>query len=157
MRPCTVFSPQIILPVNQTSIMALTEVKVLSVGTNIENRTALSKAQPELKSTVGDPKLPDRADIDFGMTESTVGTDDTADNQIIINFGIIVNDHLNVTNGSKFWVAVGVRGGERMIWVGETALVANVPDERRPVLKVTANCYVPGTGMPCQSKALDRG
>lgn len=142
---------QVILPVNETSIMAITYVKVVSVGKNIDNYAALKLKEPKLNSTVKDPKLHDRATIDFGTVKSVVGLADSPDNEIVIEFEIVVNDHPNVTNGSKHWVGVGVRGGERMIWIGEVALMANVPDDRRPVLKVTANCYIPQTQEPCET------
>lgn len=144
---------QVILPVHETSIMSLTDLKVLSVGTNIANHTNLKAASVELNSTVGDPKLYDRATIDFGLVQNSAGDSDSQDNKIMLEFEIIVNDHANVTNGSKHWVGVGVRGGKRMMWIGDVALIADVPDDRRPVLQVLANCYNPVTQKSCNDDA----
>ena len=129
--------------------MSLTCLKVLSVGTNIANHNEKKAASVELNSTVGDPKLYDRATIDFGLVENSKGDSDSQDNKIMLEFEIIVNDHANVTNGSKHWVGVGVRGGKRMMWIGDVALIADVPDDRRPVLQVLANCYNPVTNKSC--------
>lgn len=144
---------QVILPVNETSIMSLTYLKVLSVGTNIANHINLKAVSVELNSTVGDPKLYDRATIDFGRVENSAGDSDSQDNKIMLEFEIIVNDHANVTNGSKHWVGVGVRGGKRMMWIGDVALIADVPDDRRPVLQVLAKCYNPVTQKSCSDDA----
>jgi len=129
--------------------MSLISLKVLSVGKNIENNAALSQITANLSSTVGDPKLHDRGKIDFGTVESTVGDVDHPDNKIMLEFEIIVNDHANVTNGSKHWVGVGVRGGKRMMWVGDFALIAEVPLDRRPILQVAASCVVSDTKLSC--------
>lgn len=142
---------QVILPVHETSIMSLTHLKVLSVGKNIDNHT--KAASVELNSTVGDQKLYDRATIDFGLVKNSDGDSDSQDNKIMLEFEIIVNDHANVTNGSKHWVGVGVRGGKRMMWIGDVALIADVPDDRRPVLQVLANCYNPVTNKSCNDDA----
>ena len=135
---------------NETSIMSLTSLKVNSVGKNIKNNSALSSITAQLKSTVGDPKLYDRGTIDFGTVESDVGNADHPDNKIMMEFEIIVNDHANVTNASKHWVGVGVRGGKRMMWIGDVALIADVPNDRRPVLQVLGTCAVPGTQLACK-------
>lgn len=129
--------------------MSLTYLKVLSVGKNIANHNNLKAASVGLNSTVGDPKLYDRATIDFGPVENIAGDADSQDNKIMLEFEIIVNDHANVTNGSKQWVGVGVRGGKRMMWIGDIALIADVPDDRRPVLQVLAKCYNPMTHKSC--------
>ena len=129
--------------------MSLTSFKVLSVGKNINNNAVLSQVRAQLNSTVGDPKLHDRGTIDFGTVESTVGNANHPDNKIMMEFEIIVNDHANVTNGSKHWVGVGVRGGKRMMWIGDVALIADVPLDRRPVLQVSATCALPGTQLAC--------
>ena len=142
---------QVILPVHETSIMSLTHLKVLSVGKNIDNHT--KAASVELNSTVGDQKLYDRATIDFGLVKNSDGDSDSQDNKIMLEFEIIVNDHANVTNGSKHWVGVGVRGGKRMMWIGDVALIADVPDDRRPVLQVLAKCYNPVTNKSCNDDA----
>lgn len=148
---------EVILPVNETSIMSLVSLQVISVGKNIKNNTALSQMTAQLSSTVGDPKLHDRGKIDFGTVESTVGDVDQPDNKIMLEFEIIVNDHANVTNGSKHWVGVGVRGGKRMMWIGDVALIADVPVDRRPILQVVASCVVPGTKLSCsEATTLER-
>ena len=150
-------SSQVILPVNETSIMSLISFKVNSVGKNIKNNSALSKVTAQLNSTVGDPKLYDRGVIDFGLVENEVGNVDHPDNKIMMEFEIIVNDHANVTNGSKHWVGVGVRGGKRMMWIGDVALIADVPVDRRPVLQVLATCAVRDTQLACKdSTSLKR-
>ncbi|CAH3026162.1 unnamed protein product [Porites evermanni] len=152
-RMVSTLKVEVILPVNETSIMSLTYLKVLSVGTNIDNHNNLKAASIELNSTVGDPKLYDRATIDFGLVENSAGDSDSQDNKIMLEFEIIVNDHANVTNGSKHWVGVGVRGGKRMMWIGDVALIADVPDDRRPVLQVSAKCYNPVTQKSCNDDA----
>ncbi|XP_073252900.1 uncharacterized protein [Porites lutea] len=152
-RMVSTLKVEVILPVHETSIMSLTYLKVLSVGTNIANHTNLKAASVELNSTVGDPKLYDRATIDFGLVQNSAGDSDSQDNKIMLEFEIIVNDHANVTNGSKHWVGVGVRGGKRMMWIGDVALIADVPDNRRPVLQVLANCYNPVTQKSCNDDA----
>ena len=129
--------------------MSLVSLNVLSVGRNIKDNAALSSMKANLSSTVGDPKLHDRGSIDFGQVESTVGDSDHSDNKIMIEFEIVVNDHTNVTNGSKHWVGVGVRGGKRMMWIGDVALIADVPTDRRPILQIAATCTVPGTKLAC--------
>ncbi|KAK2548606.1 hypothetical protein P5673_031129 [Acropora cervicornis] len=106
---------EVLLPVNETSIMSLISFKVNSVGKSISNHASLSKLTSQLSSTVKDPKLFDRGVIDFGTVENEKGDKDHPDNKIMMEFEIIVNDHPNVTNGSKHWVGVGVRGGKRMI------------------------------------------
>lgn len=142
---------------NETSIMSLVSLQVISVGKNIKNNTALSQMTAQLSSTVGDSKLHDRGKIDFGTVESTVGDVDQPDNKIMLEFEIIVNDHANVTNGSKHWVGVGVRGGKRMMWIGDVALIADVPVDRRPILQVVASCAVPGTKLSCsEATTLER-
>lgn len=142
---------------NETSIMSLVSLQVISVGKNIKNNTALSQMTAQLSSTVGDPKLHDRGKIDFGTVESTVGDVNQPDNKIMLEFEIIVNDHANVTNGSKHWVGVGVRGGKRMMWIGDVALIADVPVDRRPILQVVASCVVPGTKLSCiEATTLER-
>lgn len=135
---------------NETSIMSLISFKVNSVGKNIKNNVNLSKITAQLNSTVGEPKLYDRGVIDFGLVENDVGNADHPDNKIMMEFEIIVNDHANVTNGSKHWVGVGVRGGKRMMWIGDVALIADVPVDRRPVLQVLATCALPGTQLACK-------
>lgn len=142
---------------NETSIMSLVSLEVVSVGKNIKNNAALSQKMAELSSTVGDLKLHDRGTIDFGTVESTVGNVDQPDNKIMLQFEIVVNDHANVTNGSKHWVGVGVRGGKRMMWIGDIALIAHVPVDRRPILQVIATCVVPGTKLSCiEATTLER-
>ena len=142
---------------NETSIMSLVSLQVVSVGKNIKNNSALSQMKAELSSTVGDPKLHDRGKIDFGTVESTVGDLDHPDNKIMMEFEIVVNDHANVTNGSKHWVGVGVRGGKRMMWIGDVALIADVPLDRRPILQVVASCVIPGTKLSCsEATTLER-
>lgn len=141
---------EVILPVNKTSIMSLVSLKVNSVGKNIANNSALTNVKAQLNSTVGDQKLYDRGTLDFGVVENVVGDADHPDNKIMMEFEIIVNDHANVTNGSKHWVGVGVRGGKRMMWVGDVALIADVPQDRRPVLQVSATCALPGTQLACK-------
>lgn len=135
---------------NKTSIMSLVSLKVNSVGKNIANNSALTNVKAQLNSTVGDQKLYDRGTLDFGVVENVVGDADHPDNMIMMEFEIIVNDHANVTNGSKHWVGVGVRGGKRMMWVGDVALIADVPLDRRPVLQVSATCALPGTQLACK-------
>ena len=130
--------------------MSLISFKVNSVGKNIKNNTDLSNRKAQLNSAVGEPKLYDRGVIDFGLVENDVGNADHPDNKIMMEFEIIVNDHANVTNGSKHWVGVGVRGGKRMMWIGDVALIADVPVDRRPVLQVLATCALPGTQMACK-------
>jgi len=141
---------EVILPVNETSIMSLISFKVNSVGKNIKNHLALGQVTPQLSSTVGDLNLFDRCTIDFGTVESDVGDANHPDNKIMMEFDIIVNDHANVTNGSKHWVGVGVRGGKRMMWIGDVALIADVPPYRRPVLQVLATCALPGSQLACK-------
>ncbi|KAL9974032.1 hypothetical protein ACROYT_G020561 [Oculina patagonica] len=148
---------EVILPVNETSIMSLVSLRVVQVGTNIKNNTALSQITAQLTSTVGDQKLYDRGTIDFGTVENTIGTVDHPDNKIMLEFEIVVNDHAHVTNGSKHWVGVGVRGGKRMMWIGDVALIADVPVDRRPILQVQATCELPGTKLPCsEATTLER-
>ena len=142
---------QVILPVNESSIMSVTAFRVVSVGSKIENHRALNTARPQLSSTVGDPKLHDRATIDFGTVKSVTAVGTEADHKILMEFEIIVNDHSNVTNGSKQWVGVGVRGGKRMMWICEVALIADVPTDRRPVLQVSGTCALPGSQMSCSN------
>ena len=137
--------------------MSLVSLRVVQVGKNINNSAALSQTTTQLNSTVGDQKLYDRGTINFGMVENTVGDADHPDNKIMLEFEIIVNDHANVTNGSKHWVGVGVRGGKRMMWIGDVALIADVPDDRRPILQVEATCAVPGTKLSCsEATTLER-
>ena len=137
--------------------MSLISLRVVQVGPNIQNNVNLSQVKSQLNSTVGDPKLHDRGSIDFGKVESTVGDNDHPDNKIVVEFEIIVNDHANVTNGSKHWVGVGVRGGQRMMWIGDVALIADVPVFRRPILQVEATCTIPGTKLACsESSTLER-
>ena len=148
---------QVILPVNESSIMSLVSLQVVQVGKNIKNNSALSKMTAKLSSTVGDTKLYDRGTIDFGTVENTNGDVDHPDNKIMVEFEIIVNDHANVTNGSKHWVGVGVRGGKRMMWISEFALIADVPVDRRPILQVQATCSLPGTKLSCsEATTLER-
>lgn len=156
-RIVSTLTVEVILPVNETSIMSLVSLQVVGVGKNIKNNAALSQMTAQLSSTVGDPKLHDRGKIDFGTVESTVGDVDHPDNKIMLEFEIIVNDHANVTNGSKHWVGVGVRGGKRMMWIGDFALIADVPVDRRPILQVVASCVVPGTKLSCsEATTLER-
>lgn len=149
---------EVILPVNGTSIMSLVYFKVNSVGKNIQNHTALSKVTANLSSTVGEPKLYDRGVLDFGTVGNEYGVADHPDNKIAMEFEIIVNDHANVTNRSKHWVGVGVRGGKRMMWIGDVALIADVPLSRRPVLQVSATCTLAdNTQLECKdATSLER-
>ena len=135
---------------NETSIMSLISFKVNSVGKSISNYASLSKLTSQLNSTVKDPKHFDRGVIDFGTVENEKGDTDHSDNKIMMEFEIIVNDHPNVTNGSKHWVGVGVRGGKRMMWIGDVALIADVPENRRPHLQLSAKCAVPGSQLDCK-------
>lgn len=141
---------EVLLPVNETSIMSLISFKVNSVGKSISNHASLSKLTSQLTSTVKDPKLFDRGVIDFGTVENENGDKDHPDNKIMMEFEIIVNDHPNVTNGSKHWVGVGVRGGKRMMWIGDVALIADVPLNRRPLLQLSAKCAVPESQLDCK-------
>ncbi|XP_067040650.1 uncharacterized protein [Acropora muricata] len=141
---------EVLLPVNETSIMSLISFKVNSVGKSISNYASLSKLTSQLNSTVKDPKHFDRGVIDFGTVENEKGDTDHSDNKIMMEFEIIVNDHPNVTNGSKHWVGVGVRGGKRMMWIGDVALIADVPEDRRPHLQLSAKCAVPGSQLDCK-------
>ncbi|PFX24679.1 uncharacterized protein LOC111331343 [Stylophora pistillata] len=148
---------EVILPVNGTSIMSLVSLEVKSVGNNIANNNNLSKVKAVLNSTVGDPKLHDRGSIDFGEVANIAGDLDAPENKIEIEFEIVVNDHANVTNGSKHWVGVGVRGGKRMMWIGDVALIADVPQDRRPILQVEASCVLPNSNLTCKdSTTLDK-
>ena len=135
---------------NETSIMSLISFKVNSVGKSISNHASLSKLTSQLNSTVKDSKLFDRGVIDFGTVENEKGDKDHPDNKIMMEFEIIVNDHPNVTNGSKHWVGVGVRGGKRMMWIGDVALIADVPVNRRPLLQLSAKCAVPESQLDCK-------
>ena len=138
--------------------MSLVYFKVNSVGKNIQNHTALSKVTANLSSTVGEPKLYDRGVLDFGTVGNEYGVADHPDNKIAMEFEIIVNDHANVTNRSKHWVGVGVRGGKRMMWIGDVALIADVPLSRRPVLQVSATCTLAdNTQLECKdATSLER-
>ena len=94
--------------------------------------------------------------IDFGTVTNLNGAFDDPESQIKVEFEIIVNDHSNFTNGSKHWVGVGVRGGERMMWIGEAAMIAEVPNDRRPVLTITCVCNA--GSLQCQDNTtLKRG
>lgn len=137
--------------------MSLVSFRVLQVGKNINNNVALGQKTAQLSSTVGDAKLYDRGMIDFDKVENIVGQLDHPDNKIMLEFEIIVNDHANVTNGTKHWVGVGVRGGSRMMWIGDVALIADVPVDRRPILQVQATCALPGTKLSCrEATTLER-
>lgn len=137
--------------------MSLVSLRVVQVGKNINNNAALSQMTAQLTSTVGEPKLYDRGTIDFGTVENTVGDVDHPDNKIMLEFEIVVNDHANVTNGTKHWVGVGVRGGKRMMWIGDVALIADVPVDRRPILQVQATCELPGSKLSCsEATTLER-
>lgn len=143
---------QVILPVNGTSIMSLVSLEVKSVGKNIVNESGIdfSSVKATLNSTVGDTKLHDRGSIDFGEVVNNKGDSDAPENKIEIEFEIVVNDHANVTNGSKHWVGVGVRGGKRMMWIGDVALIADVPQDRRPILQIEASCFLHDSKLACK-------
>lgn len=143
---------EVILPVNGTSIMSLVSLEVKSVGKNIVNESGIdfSSVKATLNSTVGDTKLHDRGSIDFGEVVNKNGDLDAPENKIEIEFEIVVNDHANVTNGSKHWVGVGVRGGKRMMWIGDVALIADVPQDRRPILQIEASCFLHDSKLACK-------
>lgn len=68
------------------------------------------------------------------MVESIVGDVNQFDNKIMLEFEIIVNDYVNVINGLKYWVGVGVCGGKCMMWIGDVVLIVDVFVDRRFIL-----------------------
>jgi len=148
---------QMIAPVNGSApIIAITSVYTPVVGKNIIDSANLESKPINCNSTVNDTSLNDRCTIDFGTVKSTTGTANSPDNEIDIKFKILLNDHTVITNGSKYWPAVGVRGGSRMMWIGEVAIQVCSSSDPKPVLKIESNCYVPNTAQTCCEGKLNR-
>lgn len=142
---------------DSSSVIAIKSVSTPVIGTNIVDNANLQKTPINCKSTVNDTSLNDRCTLDFGTVKSIVGIANSPLNEISIPFDIILNEHTIMTNGSKHWQAVGVRGGSRMMWIGEVAIKVCSSADPKPVLKIESNCYIPDTAQTCCSGKLKKG
>ena len=122
--------------------MAIQDFKVLSIGSNlnVENRIPITNSRQTTQGTL----LVDQFVVDLGMTEyngSTTDYDDITDvvgSTVKLQFTAYLNDHDNVTDGTKILVGAGVIGRPKMVWVGQIQITANVTtDEPKPYVNMT--------------------
>lgn len=145
-----------IAPVNGSApIITIVSVSTPVIGSNIIDSANLVNKPINCKSTVNNT-LNDRCTIDFGTVKSITGIASSPLNEIAIKFRILVDDHSAITNGSKYWPAVGVRGGSRMMWIGEVAVKICSSSDPKPVLKIESNCFVPNTAQTCCAGKLNK-
>ncbi|EDO37882.1 predicted protein [Nematostella vectensis] len=147
---------EILAPVNGSAVFSLTDLSSVTVGSNIDNYASLATKQFTMRSTTNDTAYFDRANLDLGNVQSTQGATPSALNEISFTFCVVLNDHPLITDGSKHWVGVGVKGGPSMMWIGEIGVTADVPVDRKPVLKVEVSCETESKAK-CHETSLPKG
>lgn len=128
---------EVILPIkNQSAIMRCVpgSFAVVSSGSNIKQ--SINDAVIILNSTVNHTKYFDRATFNIGNISnkdlSSPALTDLQDNAITIKFQVILEDHKYISNGTKYWLGVGIPAGASMVWIGQIAFMADIPVIRRP-------------------------
>lgn len=132
------------LPVkNKSAIMrCIPGSFVVSVGSNIEG-SRLNNPDVTLNSSVNHTKYFDRAIYNIGEVHnkdlSSSSFNDLQTNTIVIKFQVLLEDHVYISNDTKYWVGVGLKAGLNMVWIGQLAIIADVPFTRRPRVLISAS------------------
>jgi len=118
-------------------IMTIREFKVLNIGGNLNVTTP--NPVPSNRQTTQDTSLIDQSIMDLGIAYNTgTNTDNTDTNKVKLQFTAYLNDHTNVTDGAKFWVGARVIARQKMVWVGQIEITAQVNEtEPKPQVDMT--------------------
>lgn len=121
---------------------------IVSVGSNLVG-SQLANPDVTLNSSVNHTKYFDRAIYNIGEVHnkdlSLSSFNDLQTNTIAIKFEVLLEDHMYISNATKYWVGVGLKAGLNMVWIGQLALTVDVPLVRRPRVLISTSSN--GTNM----------
>lgn len=113
------------------------------IGSNVRVTKKFMNAVAMFNSSVNNTFYHDTAEIDFGAVEindlKESALSSVENNTMSFNFVVVLKDNDFVTNRSNYKIAIGARGSDSMVWIGQFIFISDVPLNRRPMLQIVAN------------------